>query len=101
MNLYLFAGNILMAAVFLLKLNKLPPQIPLFYSKLWGEDQLVDLWVIAVIPILMNIFFLLNNYFVRRYFSEEYFIKRMIHYFNIFIIIGFTLIFIRIILLVA
>lgn len=101
MNLYLLISNLLMIGTFAYKFNKLPPQIPLFYSKLAGEDQLVDLWMIIIIPILMNGFIFLNNYIARQFFPEDSFIRKMLYYANLFILISFTLIFIRIIFLVS
>ena len=101
MNLYLLAGNVIMALVFLLKLGSMPPQLPLFYSMVWGEEQLVDTWMILILPLLMNGLVFLNNFIVQRYFYDNDFIKQFTRYFNIFLIVCFSLIFVRIILLVS
>lgn len=101
MQLYLLIANAIMAALMAFKWNRLPPEVPLLYSRNWGENQVVDLWFIFIIPLLMNLFLLLNNYLVKKYFIEEDYIRRAVYYFNIFVIISFTFIFTRIILLVT
>lgn len=32
--------------------NNLPPYIPMFYSRPWGEDQLTASWGILIVPVL-------------------------------------------------
>ncbi len=98
---YLIAGDILMVGIFTIKFSTLPPQIPLFYSKPWGEDQLADTWMIVLLPLLLNIFYVLNNYLYRKFFLGNIFAKKILDYLNLFLIAGFTLIFIKIVLLVA
>ena len=97
----LLGANALMIATFLLKLSKLPPQIPLFYSQLWGEGQLSDTWAIFILPIFMTILFFINQYVLNKFYSENAFIKTIFYYLNLFLIIGFTFIFIKIIFLVS
>jgi hypothetical protein len=97
----LLGANALMIAAFLLKLLKLPPQIPLFYSRLWGESQLADSWAIFILPIFMNILYFINRYVFNRFYSENIFIKNIFYYLNLFLITGFTIIFIKIIFIVS
>lgn len=97
----LLGANSLMIAAFLLKFSRLPPQVPLFYSQLWGENQLVDSWVIFILPIIMNILFFINQYVSNKFYSDNIFIKNIFYYLNIFVITSFTLIFIKIIFLVS
>lgn len=101
MFIYLIIANILMIATFALKLSSLPPQIPLFYSRIWGEDQLADTWMIVLLPLLLNGLFFFNNYFVRKFFKGNVFVNKIIYYLNLFLIISFTGIFIKIILLIS
>ncbi len=93
--------DFIMAVVFGLKYGNLPPQIPLFYSKTPGEEQMVDLWMIVILPILMNGLVLANLYILRRYFTANDFVKKIISYLNLFLIIAVTAIFVRIIFLVS
>ena len=44
--------NLLMILIFAVEYHRLPPQIPLFYSKLWGEDQLGEVWMIFLLPVI-------------------------------------------------
>lgn len=97
----LFIANALMAGVLVWKFNTLPPQIPLFYSLPLGEDQLGDTWIIIIVPLTMNIIFILNQFIVKRYFQDNDLIENLSYYLNLFILVSFTLIFIKIIFLVA
>ena len=50
MIFYLIVANFVMFISFFFKLNKLPPEIPLFYSKASGDSQIADWWLIFLIP---------------------------------------------------
>lgn len=93
----LIVSNIIMVGAFLLKINSLPPQIPLFFSNPPGEAQLGDLWMIIFLPLIVDLFFYFNNYFSKKFFPDNKFVKTIVDYFNLFLIIGITLIFVRII----
>ncbi|MBI5127561.1 hypothetical protein HZA76_03860 [Candidatus Roizmanbacteria bacterium] len=97
----LIAGNAFMIVSFIFKFNSLPPQLPLFYSHPWGEAQLVDTWMIFLIPLLLNLLYVVNNYLYKKFFSGNELIKKMFDYLMILLIVGFTLIFIKIIFLVS
>lgn len=97
----LFGADVLMIFTFLSRFSRLPPQIPLFYSRLWGEDQLVDTWLIFLLPVFLNLLFFLNNYLFKKIYSNNQLIKNIFYYFNLFLIVSFTLIFIKIIFLVS
>lgn len=97
----LIIANILMISSFVLRFSTLPPEIPLLYSKQWGEDQLIDVWFIFLLPILLNLLFFINNFLYRKFFLNNLLIKKIIHYLNLFFIIVITSIFIRIIFLVT
>jgi len=101
MKIFLIAANIVMILTFGLRFSTLPPQIPLFYSKPWGEDQLSDSWLIFIMPLIMDILFFANIYFLNKYFKENDFVRNIINYLNFFIIVSITLIFIKIIFLVT
>jgi len=90
-----------MVSVLIYKFGTLPPQIPLFYSKPPGEDQLADTWMILLLPLLMNFLFFFNNFFYRRYFKENILAKKILYYLNLLISISFTIIFAKIIFVVT
>ncbi|MGB9883606.1 MAG: hypothetical protein ACPLRN_03795 [Microgenomates group bacterium] len=98
---FLIVGNLLMIVVFFLRWKTLPPQVPLFYSQPVGESQLADTWLIFLIPILLNLIYFLNNYLYQKFFLNYTITKKIFEYFALFLTISFTLIFIRIILLVS
>lgn len=97
----LLTCNLLMIMTFLWRFPTLPPQIPLFYSKIVGEEQLGDTWMIFILLILANVFYFLNDYIVKRFFSQNEFVKTILKFVNIFVIVGFSLIFIKIIFLIS
>jgi len=97
----LLGADALMIITFLLKFSRLPPQVPLFYSQLWGEGQLADTWLIFLLPVFLNLLFFLNNYLFIKFYSDNVLIKKIFYYLNLFLIFSFTLIFIKIIFLVS
>lgn len=97
----LVTGNIVMIASFILRLKTLPPQIPLLYSRPLGETQLVDTWMIFLIPFVLNILYTANNYLENRFFSSNDLVKKIFGYLNLFLIVVFTLIFVKIIFLIS
>ncbi|PIV09433.1 hypothetical protein COS31_02345 [Candidatus Roizmanbacteria bacterium CG02_land_8_20_14_3_00_36_15] len=101
MKKLLISSDLLMLAVFLIRISSLPPQIPLFYSKSWGEDQLVDSWMIFILLIIMNGSIFVNKIVYQKYFGGNHFAKKIIDKLNLFLIISTTLIFLKIIFLVS
>lgn len=97
----LIAANLLMLAVLVLKFSNLPPQIPLFYSKAVGEDQLADTWLILILPFFMNFLYFLNIFLNKKLFESDEIVKKVFNYLDIFIIVSFTFIFAKIVLLVT
>jgi len=97
----LLGADVLMIITFILKFSKLPPQIPLYYSQPWGEGQLADSWMIFLLPIFLNLLFFINQYIFNKFYHGNIFIKKIFYYLNLFLILGFTLIFIKIIFLVS
>lgn len=54
---------------------KLPPQVPLFYSKPWGEEQLVSP-VFLLLPLVLSGVFILANALLISILPENIFLKR-------------------------
>jgi hypothetical protein len=44
------------------KFSQLPPKIPLFYSRAWGEEQLAEVHYIFGLPIMSLIVLVVNNF---------------------------------------
>lgn len=51
--------------------NRLPPQIPLFFGRPWGEDQLANKEFIFLLPIISTAVFLINNFLAKIYLKKE------------------------------
>lgn len=56
----------------------LPPQVPLFYSRPWGESQLVSPIGLILLPLFSLLIFILNFGLILRTFKEERFIARIL-----------------------
>lgn len=56
--------------VIALKWRVLPPQIPLFYSRPWGEDQLAGKEMIFLIPVASFGISLINEILARVFFKK-------------------------------
>lgn len=97
----LISLNIIQLGVYVLKMHTIPPQIPLLYSLPIGEDQLVEWWMIFLIPLLMNVLYILNTFIYHSYFHQEDFERSLLRSMNITIIGVCTYLFIRIIFLVS
>jgi hypothetical protein len=101
MNKLLIGADILMAAIFAWRFQYMPDQIPLLYSRPWGDPQLVEYWYIALLPILMHIFYFFNAFIIKKFFHSEELFQQLFNILNIFVIIAFTGIFLKIIFLVT
>src|SRR5690349_874866 len=91
---------IVMGIAFILAIPSLPPQLPLFYSKV-GDDQMADTWWIFLLPLLAIIFISLNKIILIRYFKENVLMEKIIYYTNLVIIVLAGFMFVRILLLIT
>ena len=97
----LVGSNLVQIAVYIFRMKTIPPQIPLFYSLPMGEDQLVEWWMIFLIPILMNCLSIANSAIYNSFFQRKDFEKSLLQYTNIALIGICTYLFVRIIFLVS
>ncbi len=86
---------------FIIFLTRLPPQIPLFYSVLEGEEQITDFYMILLLPLISVVLYFLNNFFQSKIFHENHVVKRIFYFTNLVIILLTTFIFFRILFLVV
>src|SRR3989344_2515343 len=93
----LILSLLIMIVVFILRVGILPPQLPLFYSRLEGDAQITDTWMIFLLPALSSLMIATNHFFTRKYFKENQFVHSLTFYVNISIITLITFIFVRII----
>lgn len=97
----LVLANILMVVTFAFSFRTLPPVVPLFYSKPEGELQLGVWWLIIILPLCMNLLYVVNTKLTKKLFSESDFANKIIFYANLAIIIIFTALCIKIVSLVS
>jgi len=55
----------------LFTLGRLPPEVPLFYSRYWGEEQLAQKGLLALLPGLSFLALVLNFLLASRLFARE------------------------------
>ncbi|MGI6278240.1 MAG: hypothetical protein ACOYJ8_00245 [Patescibacteria group bacterium] len=65
----------LMVGLFFVVYNKLPPQVPLFYSRPWGEAQLASPWLLLVLPALSFFISLLNFILSGLFFDRPFLVQ--------------------------
>lgn len=97
----LLGANFMMVLAVIFKLGVLPPQIPLFYSRPDGEQQLGEWWYIFLIPVLLNLLYIANKVLIKKFFPVNSFAQTFSNYFNLFLISAFTIIFLKIVFLVS
>lgn len=97
----LLSANVVMVLGILLSFRTLPPVVPLLYSRPAGELQLVDWWLIIIVPVVMNMLYVLNNFLIQKIFSGSEFAKKIIWYTNLVIILLLTAVFIKVLTLVS
>lgn len=97
----LIAADVVMAAVFAWVYRFLPEQLPIFYSKPWGEAQIADKWYIFLLPLLMHGIYFLNNALTKKYFSDAPQLRSLMNYANAFFILSFTGVFLKILFLIT
>lgn len=90
-----------MVAIFLLNINRMPPEIPLYYSRPQGEAQIAPWWMLFALPLIMNGFVVLNGYLAKRLFKDNQLITQTFRIFTYSAIVSLTLVFLKIILLIT
>jgi hypothetical protein len=90
-----------MLIAFALSYLRLPPQIPLFYSLPNSTDQIVDMWMILVIPLMTLLTIILNMIVAKKLLDKNVFFEDIARAANVTVIVVTTYIFIKILLLVA
>lgn len=98
---FLALANVLQVALLVWKYQILPKQIPLFYSKPWGEGQIADMWYILLLPIFMNLTFFINRHIAIKFFSQNKLFKSILVVANGILIVGYTGIFLKILFLIS
>lgn len=89
-----------MLAFFVIKINVLPPQVPLYYSLPGSDQQVVQVYYIFLLPIFSLVFISINSFISSKLLTDE-FPRKIARYMNYFVIGIMFYTFIRIIALVS
>ena len=74
--LFCILSTLLQSLLILTAFAKLPPEIPLFYSKTWGAQMLAPKLYIWILPAITLVIYLLNMLISRFLLFNEEFLKR-------------------------
>ena len=97
----LIGVDVLLAGLFAWRYQYMPDQIPLLYSRPWGESQIVDYWYIFLLPICMHLFYFVNSYISKKFFVGETVAPKIFNVATMILIGLFSLLFIKILFLVT
>lgn len=100
-NILYLISLVIMVVVFALNYQKIPPQIPLYYSALEGDDQIGEYYMIFILPIISYLIILINNFLSKKIFPENLFVKKLVFYVNFSSVVIITFVYLRIIFLVV
>ena len=74
--LFCILSTLLQSLLILTAFAKLPPEIPLFYSKTWGAQMLAPKLYLWILPAITLVIYLLNMLISRFLLFNEEFLKR-------------------------
>ena len=80
--IFFLISILVQAALLLMNWSQLPPEVPIFYSKPWGEAMLgppIYLWILPTFTIL---FFIINYFIAIFLLRENYFLNRVLIVFS-------------------
>lgn len=96
-----FLAILILLVIFIFKFNRLPPQIPLLYSKPEGDEQLVDSFMIFLLPFFSTCIIIINTFIYNQYFTNNIFLETVLYYVNLLVSLFTALFFLRILFLVT
>ena len=88
------------ALLILLFFPKLPPLIPFLNSQPWGEERLYPANIVFLIPVLLIIIFVINNFLSAAFYKRNTLMARILSFNSLLFIFLCLLAFAQIILLV-
>lgn len=96
-----FLQFILTSIVLAIRWKSLPPKVPLWYSKPWGEERLATPIFLFLIPLTALLVYGINNAFITRIASEHPLFARVLSLVSLLISVLSSVIVIRIITLIT
>lgn len=73
--LFFFTGSLL---ILLIKWRELPPEVPLYYSLPWGEEQLTTPFNLLILPLVSFFVFILNFFLASILLEKEPWLCRIL-----------------------
>ncbi len=92
---------IVMIGEYVFKLGTMPPELPLFYSLIEGEDTIVPSYFIFLLPILSLFIIGVNIFVYRRIFNHDLFVRKLLYYASVGAVIISTFVFLKILFLLT
>lgn len=89
------------AAILIWKWNRLPPELPLFYSLPRGEEQLGSMFTLLLLPGLSLIIFLLHMLFGIYLIEKEQLAARILVSFSLLMTLVLLITFLKIVFLIT
>lgn len=80
---------------------KLPPQVPLLYSRPWGENQLVNKSLITLLPGLSTFLSLVNLRLASLLFKNEKFLSQVLVWLNLTVAVLAATALVRILIIIT
>ncbi len=75
---YIGVGSLFLTLILIVVFwSRIPPQVPLFYSKPWGEPQLAANFLLGL-PLLLSLLLLITNSLVAQLLSDYVFIRKVL-----------------------
>lgn len=87
---------ILQTAILFFFWKRIPPEVPFFYSRPWGEEQIAGKEFLFVAPFCLLVFTLVNMWLVGIFFQKEKLLGRIFVFTHILIDFLFTVSFFKI-----
>ena len=78
---------------------KLPPEIPLFFSRPWGESQLVQPLLLIILPVFSLVFIIVNSLIASMFLDKETFLSQILTFGGVLFATFNTIALIKIVLL--
>ena len=73
--LFLFVGSLIFTII---KFASLPPKIPLFYSKPWGQERLANREFIWLLPAILLLLILINTVLAKIFAAKILFLAQIV-----------------------
>lgn len=81
--------------------DRLPPEVPLFYSQPWGQEQLALSWQLVILPFSALLFFIFNMLLASKLYSQHLLLAQILVWSSTVFFLLTTITLIKIIVLIT